>query len=98
MTSWGIKILRLEESALKHLDVIFSHHGAYAILGIVCLLMLLFVWVIVDVSRRKARGQLGHVRPVIFIESSSLPPRPPEPESPFPRWRECDCHHDRWDD
>lgn len=98
MTSWEIKILRFEESALKHLSVISSHHGVYAIMGVVGLGMLLCVWVIVDVSRRKARGQLGHVRPVIFIESSSPSPRPSEPESPFPRWRECDCHHDHWDD
>ena len=52
MTSWSAKVLRLEESALKHLDVIFSHHGVYAITGIVVLAMLLCLWVIVDVSRR----------------------------------------------
>lgn len=81
-----IKLLKLEESALKHLDVIFAHHGIYAIMGVVWLWVFLIVWVVVDVSRRKAKGHRLHIRPVIFIETPA-PPRPPEPPSAFPLWQ-----------
>lgn len=86
MSPWEIKILKLEESVLNHLDVIFSHHGAYAVMGVVCLWMLLVVWVIVGVSRLRAKGYRFHWRPVIFIERPA-PPRPPEPPSVFPLWQ-----------
>jgi hypothetical protein len=94
MTSWGINILKLEGSILRHLDVIFSHHGVYAIMGFACLCVLLLGWVMVDVSRRKAKGLIGDMRPVVFIELPSPPPRS-EPENPFPPRCDCDRHHDR---
>jgi hypothetical protein len=86
MTPAEIKLLRLEESALKNLDVIFAHHGIYAIMGVVWLWVLLIVWVIVDISRRRAKGHRLHIRPVIFIETPA-PPRPPEPPSEYPLWQ-----------
>jgi hypothetical protein len=94
-----IKILKLTESVLEHLDSIIAHHPFYVIQGLVCLWMIFMVWVIVDVARRKSRGQLGRVPPVIIVESTVPPPPPKETFDPFPpphHIAHCDCHDD-WD-
>ena len=100
MTPWQIKGLRLEESALKHLDGFIAEHGLMIAIGIIYMLVVLCIWVLAGGLRRWFNEPPCGVRPVIIIQSPAPPPPAPESFDPFPPLRECDCghDHDEWED
>jgi hypothetical protein len=101
MQSWQIKALKLEALVLKHLDGFIHDHALYFILGVICLLLALLVWVLSGGPRRNGGKTLSCIRPAIIIHLPATAPQPAEPLfDPFPLWRECDCEHDldQWTD
>ncbi len=67
MQPWQIKVLKLEESALDDLSGLIHDQTLYFLLGLICLLALLFVWVLGGGLRRRFPQRVGCVPPVIFI-------------------------------
>lgn len=59
MQPWQVKALKLEASALNHLDGFIHEHSLYFLIGAIYLLLALLVWVL---RRRIAtKGRKAHV-------------------------------------
>ncbi len=97
MQPWQIKLLELEQAALKDLDGFIHEHALCFLIGVIYLLLALLVWVLSGALRRKGGKSAPNVQPVIFIDLSGPPSAPPEFD-PFPPLRECECDHDHWED
>jgi len=97
MQSCQIKALELECSALKRLDDFNAEHGLIIITGIICLLIILYIWVLAGGFRRRLKGSACGVTPVIIIQSPTR--RRDERDEfdsypPLRDWRRCDCCED----
>ena len=81
MQPWQIKALKLEMSALNHLDEFTHEHALCFLIGVICLLLALLAWVLSGALRRKGGKSMSHIRPAIFF-GVHRPPSPPETLDP----------------
>jgi hypothetical protein len=98
MSALEVKLLNSLTSFLGRLDDIIDGHPVFVTIGILYLFMLLAIFLIVHVIRRRAKGLVKFGPRVIYIESAAAHQPPPEPPfDPFPPRCECDWDHDRDD-
>lgn len=92
-----IKVLELEQSALKFLDGIIADYGVYIFTGLVFVLIPLLVWVLGGGLRRKlVKGEpVPYVTSVVGVQIPiGRPTPPPDRFDPFPPLQDppdCDC-------
>jgi len=104
MTTWQIKALELEESALKHLDGFIAAHSLLLAVGVIYVLLAIGVFVVVvGLCRKSSPGRFrNRVPPPIIIEMEAPPRRVPEEDfqlfPPPHYWREHDRDPDEWED
>ena len=99
MQPWQIKALKLEMSALNHLDGFIHEHALWFLIGAIYLLLALLAWVLSGALRRKGGKSMSHIRPAIFIHLPG-PPAPPPDFDPFPpphHSAHCECDDDYWE-
>jgi hypothetical protein len=103
MTSWQIRALHFEESALEHFSRFIAEHALALAVGLILILMAVGIWVLVrGLGRKPPEGKSGFRVPPPIIIQVEAPARPTEPEfDPFPPphyCRECERDPDEWED
>ena len=74
MQPWQIKALKLEMSALNHLDGFIHEHALWFLIGAIYLLLALLAWVLNGGLRCKGGKSMSCVRPAIIIRLPGSPP------------------------
>ena len=103
MTSWQIRALNFEESALEHFSRFIAEHALALAGGLILILMAVGIWVLVrGLGRKPPEGKSGfRVPPPIIIEVEA-PRRLTEDDFqlfPPPHYRrECEHDPDEWED
>lgn len=100
MQAWQIKALKLEVSALDHLNEFVRYYALYFLIVTIALLVVLLAWVLGGGLRRRFKQLPGTVHPAIVIRL----PGPQLPDkgdfNPFPPphyTTQCDQNDDDWD-